>query len=359
MHTFFYSVLHFLTDGICAFALYARFAGSEQFALLILWYDFCAFVLQMPAGAFMDYLKAKRPGKAGRLPYLCALSGAVITVAGAFLHPVILGIGNALFHVGGGIGTIEEDRRKKKKGAALGIFVAPGAMGLYLGIFFGKDVRLPGLQLLLALSAVYLLLFLLFGILSGRKDKGLPDACPVTAGKSARSPLPQSSSPAASAAAALCFLVVLLRSYAGFSVSFPWKEGFLLGFLATSAVVLGKMAGGILAARFGTEKVMIGSLCAAALCYLFSASPAAGLAALFCFNMTMPVTLYMIADRFRGLEGFSFGLLTVALFLGALPTFSGRPFFPGHLLGAAVSLLSLILLLAASGLLKKEKAWRS
>lgn len=359
MHTFFYSVLHFLTDGICAFALYARFAGSEQFALLILWYDFCAFVLQMPAGAFMDYLKAKRPGKAGRLPYFCALSGAVITVAGAFLHPVILGIGNALFHVGGGIGTIEEDRRKKKKGAALGIFVAPGAMGLYLGIFFGKDVRLPGLQLLLALSAVYLLLFLLFGLLSGRKEARPSAACPVTAGKPARSVLSQSSSPAASAAAALCFLVVLLRSYAGFSVSFSWKEGFLWGFLATSAVVLGKMAGGILAARFGTEKVMIGSLCTAALCYLFSASPAAGLAALLCFNMTMPVTLYMIADRFRSLEGFSFGLLTVALFLGALPTFSGKPFLPGHLLGAGVSLLSLILLLAASGLLKKENAWRS
>ena len=171
--------------------------------------------------------------------------------------------------------------------------------------------------------------------------------------------LSQSSPSAASAAAALCFLVVLLRSYAGFSVSFSWKEGFLWGFLATSAVVLGKMVGGILAARFGTEKVMIGSLCAAALCYLFSASPAAGLAALFCFNMTMPVTLYMIADRFRGLEGFSFGLLTVALFLGALPTFSGKPFLPGHLLGAGVSLLSLILLLAASGLLKKENAWRS
>ena len=54
MQTFFYSILHFMTDGLCAFALYSRFAGNERWALYILIYDFCAFVLQMPFGAVWE-----------------------------------------------------------------------------------------------------------------------------------------------------------------------------------------------------------------------------------------------------------------------------------------------------------------
>ena len=76
--------------------------------------------------------------------------------------------------------------------------------------------------------------------------------------------------------------------------------------------------------------------------------------------MTMPVTLYMLADRFRGLEGFSFGLLTVALFLGVFPALFGlEPLLPGRWLGAAVSLASLVMLLVSARLLEREKRWRS
>ena len=364
MQTFFYSILHFLTDGLCALALYSRYGENGQWALYVLLYDFCAFVLQMPFGAFLDSLKRKLPGKtARRLPYFCALLGAVLTAAGAFLHPVILGLGNALFHVGGGIGTIEEDREKQRGGAALGIFVAPGALGLYLGSVYGQRGGAQQLPALLLTAAVYLLLFLVFGMLSGRKEKeeknGETGSFGKGAGRTAAGPLPQADR-AAAAAAALCFLVVVLRSYAGFSVTFSWKTGFLAGFACTLAVVLGKMAGGILAARFGTERIMTVSLILAALGYLFSEQPAAGVAALFFFNMTMPVTLYMIADRFRGLEGFSFGLLTVALFLGVFPALFGlEPLLPGRWLGAAVSLASLVMLLVSARLLEREKRWRS
>ena len=359
MQTFFYSILHFLTDGLCAFALYARFSESGNWAQVLLFYDFCAFVLQMPFGAVMDLLRMRIPEKAERLPFACALSGGVLTVAGAFLHPVILGIGNALFHVGGGIGTIREDRENRLDGAALGIFVAPGAMGLYLGTVFGQYYDAGwNARVLPLIAAVYLLLFLVFRLASGRREKERaagtgPDRRPGA------EPLRKTGRPAVFAAA-LCFLVVVLRSYTGFAVVFPWKEGFWPGFFCTLAVVLGKMAGGLLAARFGAEPVMTVSLVLSALGYCFSGTPAAGIAALFFFNMTMPVTLYMIADRFRGLEGFSFGLLTVALFLGVLPTFfGGAALMPGRLLGAAVSLLSLLMLLAAARLLRKDIRWKS
>ena len=42
---------------------------------------------------------------------------------------LLLGLGNALFHVGGGVDVIRDGGKCEK----LGIFVAPGAMGLYLG----------------------------------------------------------------------------------------------------------------------------------------------------------------------------------------------------------------------------------
>ena len=359
MKTFFYSILHFLTDGLCAFALYSRFAGNEQWALYLLFYDFCAFVLQMPFGALVDALKTRLPEKAVELPFYCALSGAVLTVAGAFLHPVVLGVGNALFHVGGGIGTITEDREQRLEGAALGIFVAPGAMGLYLGTVTGQlHDSAWSLRALLVIAAVYLLLFLAFGLVSRKRERE-EENIKLRGRDRVSAPSRKVTWPAVGAAA-LCFLVVMLRSYVGFAVVFSWKTGFLWGFFCTLAVVLGKMAGGLLAARFGAEEVMTVSLVLAALGYLFSGVPAGGIAALFFFNMTMPVTLYLIADRFRGLEGFSFGLLTVALFLGVLPTFFGAPYLlPGGWLGAAVSILSLILLRVSVRLLERKKRWKS
>ena len=50
-----------------------------------------------------------------------------------------------------------------------------------------------------------------------------------------------------------------------------------------------------------------------------------GTAAVFLFNMTMPITLWAAARLIPGAKGFAFGLLTFALFLGFLPTWLGWP----------------------------------
>ena len=66
------------------------------------------------------------------------------------------------------------------------------------------------------------------------------------------------------------------------------------------------------------------------------------------FNMSMPVTLYLLAVNLPGLYGFSFGLLTFGLFLGFLPVYAGLVLpVSGRLLGMAGSLASLVLLTAA------------
>lgn len=133
-----YAALHLLVDGMCALAMFGRLLPRGDRALAILLYNFCAFALQMPLGVALDALCGGRRGRETDFPFLFALAGVLCTVGGAFLHPAVLGIGNALFHVGGGVGTIREDDGKKWRGRGLGVFVAPGALGLYLGGFLGR-----------------------------------------------------------------------------------------------------------------------------------------------------------------------------------------------------------------------------
>lgn len=305
-----YACLHFLVDGVCAWAMFGYFTG-EYGNLLI--YNFCAFALQLPLGAVLDRLEGRR------MPLLFASAGCVLTVLGAFYGPAVLGLGNALFHVGGGVDVIREDSRRVLQGQALGVFVAPGAMGLYLGTLLAKAGQISTLLLIPAVLAMLLLL---------RPIRGTDAALPAPAGKH---PIPLVLS---------CFAVVVLRSHVGMAVAFPWKSG-ALAFAAVAAVVLGKTAGGILAAQFGARRVTVLSLVLASAGFAFGDVPLLGLTALLCFNMTMPLTLYALWRRFPEYPGACFGSLTLALFLGFLPTYYGLDIPLGGVLG---SILSLILL---------------
>ena len=364
MQTLFYSILHFLTDGACAFAMFARFESARDFYLQLLLYNFCAFALQFPLGALMDLLKMKQ--QEGRifqkadLPLRLTLLSIAVTAAGMFTHPVVLGIGNALFHVGGGIGTIEEDFRKGLKGQALGIFVAPGALGLYL--FSALGSASPSWYILISVSLLVLMLAVFIGlayivmIRKNAEQAAGKDGMAPFVGKSPETSSPSSFTFAAFTALAFCFLVVVLRSYAGMAVAFDWKHGFTAGLAAVLAVVLGKMAGGIIAARAGMLPTILGSLILSIVLFLFSGQMVCGVLALFFFNMTMPLTLYMVVKRMRRLPGTSFGLLTLALFIGFLPVYF-RVTLPlsGAVLGAVLSAVSLLLLAAAELLLAKEE----
>lgn len=141
-----------------------------------------------------------------------------------------------------------------------------------------------------------------------------------------------------------CFLVVILRSYIGLSVTFSWKSAG--AGMAVAAVALGKVSGGFLSARFGCGKVMGISMGLAAVAFLFGEIPVFGLLALLMFNMSMPVTLHLLACRMPRMVGFSFGLLTFGLFLGYLPVYAELSLpVTGGVLGAAGSVLSAVLLI--------------
>ncbi|MBR2802598.1 MAG: hypothetical protein IKE21_08480 [Erysipelotrichaceae bacterium] len=316
------SVMHMGIDFLCAFALYLSL--EDWGASLFFVYNFCAFALQLPLGMILDFWQEKdssfRPG------FFFVAAGVLLTVCGTFTAPFILGLGNAFFHVGGGVLSIREDEEAGYGGRGLGVFVAPGALGLTLGMIleasFLPVVFLTGIFLLILCLQLYAKRQELTPALArGRGSEGLTESV------------------------LLCFAVVVLRSFIGSSIAFPWRKGTFLILLATLALASGKTAGGFLSYHWGMKKTVVVTLSAAALSYVLGNSLPGGIAALFFFNMTMPLTLYLLVKKMPEAPGLAFGILTFGLFLGYLPVYYGllrslSP-FPAGTLGALFSLLLL------------------
>lgn len=348
------SALHFLVDGVCAVFMFSLFIPQKNGYEYILLYNFCAFVLQLPLGILLDLLNKKKAMKRYAEPAFIILS--LLLLYFGKLHPAILGVGNALFHTGAGVSVMGLDERSGWKGRGLGTFVAPGALGLYLGAFIGNtlDTDAAGVlvDILFLISGIILLIILFCNEMRKKPavSVGLAEGRENTEGH--RVPFG-----AVALVSVICFLVVILRSYVGFSVAFEWKQGFIYGLAAVLAVVLGKVAGGFLSAGFGMKNTITVSLLGAAALYCLGQNIFFGLAALFLFNMTMPITLYMLAGVLKGRPGLSFGLLTAALFVGFLPVWLEVPLpfnIPSEMLGAIGSAASLILLLWAAKKASKQ-----
>ena len=291
-----YAVGHFCVDFACAFLLFRFARASEAWGTAMLLYNFCAFALQMPLGLMADALRRDRS---------FAVLGCVLVCLSALLsrNPLLLsilaGVGNACYHVGGGVAVLNA---YEKRLGPLGLFVSPGAFGIFFGTMLGKG-SLPVLP-------VCGLLLITAGLLIALAKGQRPPEIDVMA---RRAPV---------YAVACLFLVVVLRSYLGFLFAFPWKTG-AWAVIATCGVVLGKTLGGYASDRLGMGRTSLVSLAGAAALFLFAGNPVCGCLAIFLFNMTMPITLRAAADALEGMKGFSFGLLTFALFLGFLPTWLG------------------------------------
>lgn len=347
------SILHMCVDGVCAFAMVGYFKTQPHWYLNILLYNFCAFALQMPFGFLVDFLEKKYRSRF--IPYFVTAAGVGLTLIGALTHPIVLGIGNALFHIGGGACTIKEDLAGGKKGRLLGIFVAPGAFGLYLGKKYGavaKTLNLPVI-IIAVLAAAALLVLLYLAYAGSRLDKDYVHGSIGTEHPEALGAI-SGTDRYGYAVLALCFLVVIIRSYITMSMNFDWNTTGTYGLLLVLAAVFGKMSGGIWASLCRIKTTVAASLLLSALFFAFGNIPAMGILAMFFFNMTMPITLYELVITFRGLEYGMFGVLTFALFLGFVPVYLQWGGSAGIWSGAAAGLVSMILLLAADRIRRRH-----
>ena len=326
-----YSLLHFAIDLTCAWLLLSRVRPqSEIWGIAMLLYNYFAFAMQLPLGILADRINRNS---------LFASLGCIFVALGCFAGKfelaaaVLAGLGNGLFHVGGGLDTLH---RRKEKCTPAGIFVAPGALGLWLGTRWGQNGMIP------AVLGIALLVFgIILPFVCKNKDPEGQNAEFALPGKTA---LPYLS-------AVFLFSVVVIRGFAGLIFNFEWKPEFALALIL--AVVLGKVAGGISADLIGSKKTAIFSLFASALCFVFASNPICGILAVFLFNMTMPLTLTAAADAFPGAKGMSFGLMTFGLFLGFLFVYFGFS-TESTLLYALFAVLSLVLIVP--GLILSERS---
>ena len=315
-----YSVAHFAIDFSCAFLVIRSVSAAMYQSDLLLLYNFLAFAMQMPLGILADY--------SGNGRVFSAAGCLMIAVSSLFgAYPVWLcvlaGTGNALFHIGGGYDILS---LSQGKAASLGLFVSPGALGLFAGTLMGRSshaVWLVALLMCICSAAIIAL-------------------CPHTA--------PACRQPARNLTRnglmvlVLLFLAVCLRSFGGFSFGFGWKNG-IWAWVFVLCTVLGKAAGGLLCDRIGPLRTTVISLAAGALLFIGSSHPVPGCMAVLLFNMTMPVTLRSASDVLRDMPGFSFGLLTMALFIGFIPMYADCP-VPDHpMTGAILCLITLALLI--------------
>jgi len=280
--------------------------------------------MQMPVGIIADKINHNN---------LIAAAGCVLVAAGfgltgiPVLAAAVVGLGNGMFHIGGGIDILNIS---EKKSAALGIFVSPGAFGVFLGTLLGRSGFSVSVPILVSLIFISILIIFMKSV---RGDLNVSNA-------SFDPYIP----PKLIISVVCLFLVVCLRSYTGLAVDFPWKGFGFLGVALVCASAFGKTLGGFLFDRFGAFKTVILSLGIASVLFLFPQNPVAGVSAILLFNMTMPVTLWFMAKIIPGAKGFSFGLLTFALFLGFLPVYLGAA-APPFWVFAPLSAAALVLLM--------------
>ena len=332
------SVSHAAVDLACA-ALFFGFLKTGDVWLNMVLYNAFAFLMQLPMGIIADRLNRN-------LLFAgigCALVALAYPLAGIpVLSAVVAGIGNGAFHVGGGIEVLNGSNGRA---GALGVFVSPGAIGLFLGRFYSTELRLVPLLV----PAALVLFGLVLALVSFKKSRFVSRNAEFDPKVEKGGMLPL----------AALFLVVVLRSFMGTTNAFSLGAALsalppvLAGLVPVLCLACGKAAGGFVSDAIGTRLTSVISLGLCALALFFPASPYLTLAALFLFNMTMPVTLFASANLLRGAKGTAFGLLTAALFMGCVPAFLGAPLeFPSYISGG-FALISLALLLPG---LKREAA---
>ncbi len=305
-------LVHAVVDATsCAILYYEANDGRltyDRICRLILLYNCIAFGLQLPLGLLADRFRAYKSAA------IAGLGGIALALGLMTRQPqlavVVVAVGNALFHVGAS--AIVLSCSGGRAGPA-GVFVAPGAFGVALGIWLGTGGLPFRWCMELVVVASGLLLFL---------HRSPSTRLPVI-------PAPPKAWLLLGAGAGLLCLVIMARSLIGDTVSGCWRSSWTMGLALTAVAVSGKALGGIMADRLGWRAWGVAALALAALFIGWAAANApVALLALFLIHTTTAVTLAAVFVCFRTRPGAAFGLCSGALLAGAMPGLTG--IFPAY-----------------------------
>ncbi len=304
-----YTISHMVVDLSCFYVLMGTFSRQIEDPMTItlgfLLYNILAFGLQMVIGYFVD-MRSIEHSKIAFIGGLLVCVGVVLGFL-PWLALLFCAVGNASFHIGGGINSLVYSAGKM---ARCGIFVSSGAIGVALGTIAGRNEVPFWIIVILLLGCSYAIGF----YCSLDKEKAIPNFDNQNVSK----PIVTNGK----IIIYLCFISIIVRSYVGFQTPILWKTNTFLVLLPSICAFIGKFGGGILADYFGARNVGVLSLLVSIpLLCTFNNNIALCSIGLVMFNITMSITLWGIASQLKNQPGFAFGLTTLALLIGNIPIF--------------------------------------
>ncbi len=326
-----YAFIHFTVDAACFYFLFSRLSSSPYWWGLALFYDALAFIPQSFFGLLSDCFPKFNAGLTGCIMVILAL-----IIPANIPALIILSLGNALAHIGGAHHTLCDT---KGKIAPCGIYVCGGSFGVIsgqlLGIFYHKHVWIPVIFLLI--SAILTIIL---------ANKHISQNSEAT-GFDITSDIP------VSVIVLLAFIAVAVRSYIGYAVPADWNKENIHAILLYSFMGIGKAFGGILCDYIGYRTTSFISLIVSLPFLLFGNTFVfLSLIGIGLFSMTMPVTVAILVSVLPRTPCFSFGITTIALFVGTFPAFFIQPVgLPAHQI--TVTILSILAALCIHYSLKK------
>lgn len=301
-----YSFCHFIVDFICAIFILGKLPyiakTNSEFITSVIIYNFFAFAFQVPLGYILDKFKNY---KYIAIIGLCLIGLCYLTnFNNIFILATLVGIGNALFHLEGGVNIFSLSDRKAFLN---GLFVAPGALGIFLGTIFHNELIVTYLPIIVIIISISLL----FLVQKQEIDKALEENKKGNFNNFSIALI-----------VILIGISIIVRSIGGSAIIYTWKSGFALGFIYTISIVIGKAFGGLLADKFGLLKVALSSLTCSAICLILGYNVHIfAYIGILLFNIPMSITLTILENTLAKKIACAVGLNTMFLFIGYLICF--------------------------------------
>lgn len=325
--------MHFLVDGLCICCMYLPafpFDTPDVFSLFIL-YNVLAFLTQPLTGWCMDRLKQKHWMLLGSmllltLAVLCVSLGYGLGISeeGPVLYvliPLLLGMGNSMFHAWGGqqVATLTGNDIR-----SLGVFVSTGAVGLGVG-FLCCSWTLLYILLVAYCALAVVVIRKAESWFADRVGQARNDVTETAPRKS------RSRNLLYGFFLVLILLVVASRSLISTAFTSSLAMSGTMFLVVGLVAMLGKMAGGFFCKWLGLVTAAVLMVVGVLACCLwpFGTGDYLAFAGLFLVNCTMPVTLYLANVLLKGHEGLSFGLLAAMLVPGYLLAMDSSAFSAG------------------------------